>query len=88
MKIVRKIVICLLDIVFVFLIFWFILGYINFSKISKGDNPLYIVKENKYSVNSGNVTVYDNIIYKIVKYEKPYVNTTYSLKLWFMDDIK
>ena len=87
MKVLKRIVIATFDVLFVFLILWFVLGYLNFNKLSKGEKPIFVVSEEKYDVSDGKITVYDNVIYKIVKYEKSYVHTTYSLKLWFMDDV-
>lgn len=85
MKVVKKIIAIILEIAFVFLILWFVLGYINFGNIADGKEPVYIVKESQYEVENGTVQVYDNIIYKIVVYRSH--ETKYSLKLWFMKDI-
>ncbi len=80
-KKVRNIIMAIVDVV--------IVGYINFYNLSNDKEPLFVVKENNYTTNSGDeVYVYDNIIYKIVKHEEPGKKLTYSLRLWFMDDIK
>lgn len=85
MRVVKKMIVILFDIVLIFLIAWFALGYINFGKITKGKEPVFVICEKEYDNNSGHVHVYDNKIYKIVKYEKE--ETSYSLKLWFMKDV-
>ena len=38
--------------------------------------------------NGGEVTVNNYTIYKIVKYKIPNRNISYSMKLWFMEDVK
>lgn len=81
----KKVVSIILEVIIVLLIFWFILGYINFGKITDGKEPLYVVKENTYEKDGATVHVYDNIIYKIVVYKSDEV--VYALKLWFMKDI-
>lgn len=83
----KKIVTVILEVIVVLLIFWFILGYINFGKITDGKKPVYVVKETSYEKDGGNVKVYDNIIYKIVVYEDANREITYSLKLFFMKDV-
>lgn len=85
MKVIKKIIAIVLELAFLFLVFWFILGYINFGKIADGKKPVYVVKEKTYEVADGTVEVYDNIIYKIVVYRSSEIK--YSLKLWFMSDI-
>lgn len=80
----KKLIAFILEFLFVVIILWFVLGYINFGKITDGKEPLYVVKEKEYKEDGANIHVYDNIIYKIVKYEK--IDVTYSLKLWFMKD--
>ncbi len=83
---VKKIITIVLEIIVIALILWFVLGYINFGKIANNEKPIYVVKENYYTTKDGaTVHIYDNIIYKIVVYEKDKV--MYSLKLWFMEDI-
>ena len=44
----KKVISIILEVIIVLLIFWFILGYINFGKITDGKEPLYVVKENTY----------------------------------------
>ncbi|MDD5979891.1 MAG: hypothetical protein PUC23_02115 [bacterium] len=83
----KKIVTVILEVIVVLLIFWFILGYINFGKITNGEQPVYVVKEKSYEKDGGNVKVYDNIIYKIVVYKDVNSEITYSLKLFFMKDV-
>lgn len=81
----KKAISVVLEIIVVLLVFWFILGYINFGKIADGKKPLYVVKESSYEKDGGKVTVYDNLIYKIVVYQNDEI--IYSLKLWFMKDV-
>lgn len=86
---IRNIIMAIIDILIVLLVIYFIIGYINFYNLSNDKKPLFVVKENNYTTTSGDkVNVYDNIIYKIVEHEKPGTSISYSLKLWFMDDIK
>lgn len=88
-KKIRNIIMAIIDIVIVLIVIYFIIGYINFYNLSNDKKPIFVVKENNYTTDSGDqVYVYDNIIYKIVKQEEPGKKLSYSLKLWFMDDIK
>lgn len=81
----KKVLIIVLDVIAVLLIAWFALGYFNFYKITSLKEPIYVVREKDYDVSNGHVHVYDNIIYKIVEYKSS--DITYSIKLWFMEDI-
>ncbi len=83
----KKIIVVILEVIVVLLIFWFILGYINFGKITNGKEPVLVVKETSYEKDGGSVKVYDNIIYKIVVYKDANSEITYSLKLFFMKDL-
>lgn len=85
---VRNVIMAIIDILIVLLVVWFIIGYINFNKLSKDKEPLFVVRENSYKTLDGKVDVYDNIIYKVVRHEVTGKNISYSLRLWFMDDIK
>ena len=87
-KKVKKIIMIILDVIIVLLAVYFVIGYINFSKISKNEEPMPIYKESSYKTNDGEIKVYDGIIYKIVRYEIPGKNIKLSLKLWFMDNEK
>lgn len=84
----KTITLIILDIVIVLIVIYFIIGYFNFFKITKNQKPIIEGKEIKYNKNDGEVTVNDYMIYKIVKYKIPGKNITYSMKLWFMDDVK
>lgn len=83
----KKTISVILEIIVLFLIFWFILGYINFGKITNGEEPIYVVKETSYEKDGGSVKVYDNIVYKIVVYKDTNSEIMYSLKLFFMKDV-
>jgi len=83
----KKTIVVILEVIVVLLILWFILGYINFGKITNNEEPLLVVNEKSYEYEGGNVTVYDNIIYKIVVYKDVNSEIMYSLKLFFMKDI-
>lgn len=86
---IRNFIMAIVDIFVVLIVIYFIIGYINFYNLSNDKKPLFVVKENDYTTTSGDkVNIYDNVIYKIVKQEKPGKSISYSLKLWFMDDIK
>ncbi|MGN0993128.1 MAG: hypothetical protein ACI4PE_04340 [Bacilli bacterium] len=87
-KKVRNIILIIVDIIIVFVVAYFVLGYLNFYKISKGQEPLFAGENKKYNKDVGIVTVHDYTIYKIVEYKIPNQNITYSMKLWFMDDVK
>ncbi len=85
---VKNIIMAIIDILIIGLVIWFIIGYINFNKLSNDKEPLYVVKENSYKTLDGRVDVYDNIVYKIVRHEVTGKNVSYSLKLWFMEDVE
>lgn len=84
----RNLIFKILDVLIVAILIYFIVGYINFYKITNDKKPLFTINEKKYDVENGTVKVYHNGIYKIVEHEVTGVNKSYSLKLWFMDDIK
>lgn len=83
----KKTIVIVLEVIVVLLIFWFILGYINFGRISNEEEPVYVVKEKTYEKDGGTVKVYDNILYKIVVYRNSSDEIVYSLKLFFMKDV-
>jgi len=78
----------ILDVIVVLILIYFIIGYINFYKITNDKKPLFTISEKNYEVENGKVKVYHSGVYKIVEHEITGVNKSYSLKLWFMDDIK
>lgn len=78
----------IMDIIIVIIVAYFILGYVNFFKISKEQKPIISGKETSYNKDGGEVTINNYVLYKIVKYKIPEKNITYSMKLWFMDDVK
>lgn len=80
----KKVITIIFEIIVILIVLWFVLGYLNFGKITDGEEPIYIVKEKTYEENGASIYVYDNILYKIVRYEKDKI--TYSIKLWFMRD--
>lgn len=84
----RNTILLILDVIIVLVVIYFILGYINFFKISKEQEPLFEGQEIKYERGKGEVTVHDYKIYKIVEHKIPKKNISYSLKLWFMEDVK
>ena len=84
----RNIIWIIIDTIIILVVIYFILGYVNFYKISKEKKPLFNGQVTTYEKGVGNITVNKYFIYKIVKYEVPDQNVTYSMKLWFMDDIK
>lgn len=85
MKTLKKVILIIFDVIAVFLILWFVLGYINFGRISNEKEPVLVIKEYEYVKDEEvNIKVYDNIIYKIVVQSDE--EKIYSLKLWFMDD--
>ena len=84
-----NIIMIILDIIIILLVGYFVIGYLNFSKIKDGKEPIFVVDTKTYNYDSNTViTVYDNKIYKVVKQENKDKNIMYSLKLWFMDDVK
>jgi flagellar basal body-associated protein FliL len=84
-----NIIMIIVDILIILLVGYFIIGYLNFSKIKDGKDPVFVVDTKTYDYDSDTiVTVYDNKIYKVVKQENKDKNIIYSLKLWFMDDVK
>lgn len=87
-KKIRNIIFIIIDIVIVLIVAYFVLGYLNFFKISKEQEPLFAGEKKEYVKDNGVVTVHDYTIYKIVEYKIPEQTITYSMKLWFMDDVK
>ena len=85
---VGRILMIILDIAILLIVAHFIIGYINFDRISKNEKTIMINNVDNYTTDEGNnVTVYEGGIYKIVKIEIPGNNITYKLKLWFMDNL-
>ena len=78
----------IIDVIIVLIVAYFIVGYFNFFKISKEQKPVFEGEINKYEKDKGEVTVHNYTLYKIVEYKIPDQRVTYSMKLWFMDDIK
>lgn len=86
-KKIRNIILLIIDIIIVLLSIFFVIGYINFYKLSHDQKPLFVLEERHYNSYSDLIDVYDNYIYKIVRYEVPDRSVNYSLKLWFMEDV-
>lgn len=84
----RNAIFKVLDVVVLLMLVYFIIGYVNFYKITNDKKPLFTISEKSYNVENGKVKVYHNGLYKIVEHEVTDVNKTYSLKLWFMKDVK
>ncbi len=84
----KTITLIILDVLIVLIVIYFVLGYFNFFKITKNQKPIIAGKETSYNKDEGEVTVHNYVLYKIVKYKVPGKNITYSMKLWFMDDVK
>ena len=78
----------IIDIMIVLIVAYFVVGYFNFFKISKEQKPVFEGKINQYQKDKGEVTVHNYTLYKIVQYKIPDQNVTYSMKLWFMEDVK
>ena len=84
-----NIIMIIVDIFIILLVGYFVIGYLNFSKIKDGKDPVFVVDTKTYNYDSNTViTVYDNKIYQVVKQENKDKNIIYSLKLWFMDDVE
>ncbi len=84
----KTIALIILDILIVLIVIYFVIGYFNFFKITKSQKPIIEGKKTQYTKDEGEVTVNNYVLYKIVKYKIPGKNITYSMKLWFMDDVK
>lgn len=84
----RNIIWIIVDVIIVLIVAYFVIGYFNFFNISKEKEPIFAGKIKKYEYGVGNVTVHDYKLYKVVEYEVPDQNISYSMKLWFMDDVK
>lgn len=87
-KKVKNIVLGIIDVFIVLIVIYFVIGYFNFFKISKEQKPVIDGVVTSYDKNGGHVTVHNYKIYKIVKYRIPERKISYSMKLWFMDDVK
>lgn len=83
----KRIFIILVDILIILLILYFILGYFNFYRVSKQEEPYLIFDEKTYEVETGTVKVYDGKIYKIISHKIDGGDTTLRIKLWFMSDL-
>lgn len=88
----KNIILICIDIIIVLIVAYFVLGYFNFYKISHEEKPLFEMTSNTYKKQDSDavVKVYDYKIYKIVevKTDVPKKTITYSMKLWFMEDVK
>lgn len=87
-KRVRNIIILFIDLIIILIVGYFVIGYFNFYNIGKGKDPVFEGEIREYQKTPGVVTVHDYKLYKVVEYEIPNQNVTYSMKLWFMDDVK
>lgn len=84
----KTITLLIIDFIIVLVVIYFIIGYFNFFKITKEQEPIFEGKKTTYMKKGGEVTVNHYTIYKIVKYKIPNQNISYSMKLWFMEDVK
>ena len=84
----KTIVWIIIDVIIVLIVAYFILGYFNFFRLTKEEKPLFDGTVKTYTKNEGEVTVHDYKIYKIVKFKIPNKSISYSMKLWFMEDVK
>lgn len=78
----------IIDAIIVLIVVYFVIGYVNFYKISQDQKPLFEGETSEYVKNNGVVKVNDYKIFKIVSFEIPDQTITYSMKLWFMEDVK
>ena len=84
-----NIIMIIIDIIIILLVGYFVIGYLNFINIKDNKEPVFVVDTKTYNYDSNTIiTVYDNKIYKVIKQENKDKNIIYSLKLWFMDDVK
>lgn len=84
-----NVIMIVIDVIIILLVIYFVIGYVNFTKIKDGKDPVLVIDTKTYDYDSNTIiTVYDNKIYKVVKQENKDKNIIYSLKLWFMDDVK
>ena len=93
MKKRRNIIWVIIDIFIVLVVIYFGFGYLNFFKISNEEEPLFKFEEPvtyKPQDSDAIVKVYNYKIYKIVetRTDVPKKTITYSMKLWFMKDVK
>lgn len=86
-SVLRRIIVIIVDVLLLLLVAYFVLGYVNFSKISKDEKPYMMEEKQPYQYNDSYVTVYDGKIYKIVKQEEVGKKITLRMKLWFMKDV-
>ena len=77
-----------IDAIILLIVAYFIIGYFNFYNISKNKEPIFTMNKTSYEKNDGTVTVNDYKLYKIVEYKVPNKQVTYSMRLWFMSDLK
>lgn len=62
-----------------------IFGLINFTQVKKNKDPFFTFHENVYETEDRVVTVYNYLLYKIVKVEED-TKTSITLKLFFLKD--
>jgi len=86
-KKVRKLIFIIVDIFVLLLALYFILGYVNFIRVSKNQEPYLIFDDHSYEEKDAIVHVWHGGIYKIVRHEIPNKSITMRLKLWFMKDV-
>lgn len=87
-KKIRNTIILVIDIIVILVVAYFVIGYFNFHNITKNEEPVFEGQVTTYEKGIGEVTVHDYKIYKIIEYMIPGSKVTYSMKLWFMDDVK
>lgn len=63
-----------------------VIGFVNFDRVQNGKDLILLVDEQNYVEGNIEVEVHNFGVYKIVK-TVDQEGYTYSLKLWFMDDI-
>lgn len=77
----------IIDVIIVLIVAYFVVGYFISLKLVKNKNQYLKEKliNTKKIVRS---TCHDYKLYKIVEYKIPEQSIKYSMKLWFMDDVK
>ena len=73
-------------IILIFLVASAIIGYTDFHRVSENKEPKMVMEEKTYTKDDNKVTVYKNIVYKIVKVENS-KGTSIKLKPFFMSDL-
>ncbi len=85
-SIVGTIVNIILWLIVAFILINGVLGFVNFNKIQKEEEPIFMLSQDTYEQDGDTIEVYKFGLYKVVK-QSDDTTYSYSIKPWFMDDV-